>query len=58
MAVNYCSNGQWWLSIRVVFASGGGQYSTLMPVIVTADGKLPPGVHRVQANIPYQSMAK
>ena len=37
--------------------------SALMPVVVTADRKPPLGVHRVevhrvQANIPYQSMAK
>ena len=33
-------------------------HSTLMPVVVTADRKPPVGVHRVQANIPYRSMAK
>ena len=46
--------------IRVLVACG---ISGLMPVVVTAAKELPPGVysvqvHREQANIPYQNMAK
>ena len=53
MVAVYCSsNGLWWHSI-----------SALMPVVVTAAKELPPWVHSVQvhreqANILYQNMAK
>ena len=53
MVAVYCSsNGLWWHSI-----------SALMPVVVAAAKEFPPGVHSVQihreqANIPYQNVAK